>query len=101
MEMTMRFAGLAEVDAFLARHPGDAGLVRAWLTEMRQGSWPTAQALKVDFDDVDATDPPKVVFVFRKRLVRVETLINFRMGVVLLTRIRQEPALLPRSGERS
>ena len=83
----MRFVGLTEVASFVLQCPDQSEVVRAWLTEMRHRTWVTAASLLSDFPNADASRPPDVVFHLAAGSVRIETIIDFRTGVVLLTRI--------------
>lgn len=91
MEIPMRFAGLAEVATFLAQCPGETEAMRAWVTEVRHRTWANAAALTTDFADVDTSRLPTVVFGLQRGILQIETLIDFRSGIVLLTAIRRRP----------
>jgi mRNA-degrading endonuclease HigB of HigAB toxin-antitoxin module len=95
MEKIMRFLGQTEIAAFLAECPDESGGLRAWLAEMKHRNWGSVDALAADFLNVDASDLPAVIFYLEPTALRIETLIDFRNGVVLLTAI-QRPAM--RSG---
>ena len=84
----MRFVGLTEIAAYLVDRPTDADAVRAWLTEIRHGTWANVDALALDFAHIDASQPPAIVFVLRGGHLWIETLINFRIGLAVLTGIR-------------
>jgi mRNA-degrading endonuclease HigB of HigAB toxin-antitoxin module len=88
----MRFVGQTEIAAFLAEYPGDSDGLRAWLAEMKHRSWSSPDALAADFLKVDASSLPAVIFYLEPIALRIETLIDFRNGVVLLTAI-QRPAM--------
>lgn len=93
----MRFAGLTEISAFIAQWPAYADVVRAWLAEMKSRAWPSAAALASDFPNVDASRLPVVVFYLGSQSVRVETVIDFRNSIVLLTQIHAPAMMLGRS----
>jgi len=95
----MRFLGLTEIASFVAQCPSHADAVRAWLTEMRHRTWECAAALASDFPNADTSHFPVVVFYLRQEAVRIETLIDFRNGIVLLTQIHQPAVMLGRSSE--
>ena len=88
----MRFVGQTEIAAFLAECPEQSEGLCAWLAEMKHRSWGSATALVADFLNVDASDLPVVIFYLEPTSLRIETLIDFRNGVVLLTAI-QRPAM--------
>jgi len=83
----MRFVGQTEIAAFLAEWPGHGESVRAWLSEMKYRRWPTAAALESDFGSADVSGTPAVTFYLANASVRIETLVDFRTSVVMLTRI--------------
>ena len=83
----MRFVGQTEVAGFLARSPGYVDTVRAWLAEMKHGRWASAAALAANFQNVDTSELPSVVFYLAPAALRIETIIDFRMGIVLLVAI--------------
>ncbi len=83
----MRFVGQTEVAGFLAQLPGYSDTVSAWLAEMKHGRWASAAALAADFQNVDTSELPSVVFYLAPAAVRIETIIDFRMGIVLLVGI--------------
>jgi mRNA-degrading endonuclease HigB of HigAB toxin-antitoxin module len=85
----MRFVGQTEVAAFLAECPDQSDGLRAWLAEMKHRSWGSANALAADFLNVDASGLPTVIFYLEPTALRIETLIDFRNGVVLLTAIHR------------
>lgn len=85
----MRFAGQTEVAIFLAECPDQGDGLRAWLTEMKHRTWGSADALAVDFLNVDVSCLPVVIFYLEPTALRIETLIDFRNGVVLLTAIQR------------
>lgn len=87
----MRFVGQTEIAAFLAKCPEQGDVVRAWLTEIKYRRWASAEALAADFLNVDASGLPTVIFHFGTRALQIETLIDFRNGVVLLTAIQRLP----------
>ena len=88
----MRFVGQTEIAAFLAECPDQSDGLRAWLAQMKHRNWGSVDALVVDFLNVDASDLPAVIFYLEPTALRIETLIDFRNGVVLLTAIRR-PAM--------
>jgi mRNA-degrading endonuclease HigB of HigAB toxin-antitoxin module len=92
MEYMMRFVGQTEIAAFLAECPDQRDGLQAWLAEMKHRSWGSADALAADFLNVDASALPAVIFHLKPTALRIETLIDFRNGVVLLTAI-QRPAI--------
>jgi mRNA-degrading endonuclease HigB of HigAB toxin-antitoxin module len=83
----MRFVGQTEVAAFLASSPAYDNTVRAWVAEMKSGQWHSATALAADFHNVDVSALPWVVFYLLPSALRIRTLIDFRIGVVMLLAI--------------
>jgi mRNA-degrading endonuclease HigB of HigAB toxin-antitoxin module len=83
----MRFVGQTEVAAFLADSPAYDNTVKAWVAEMKSGQWGSATALAADFQNVDVSALPWVVFYLLPSALRICTLIDFRIGVVMLLAI--------------
>jgi hypothetical protein len=83
----MRFVGQTEVAAFLAGSPAYDSTVKAWVAEMRSGQWASATALAADFQNVDVSALPWVVFYLLPSALRIRTLVDFRIGVVMLLAI--------------
>lgn len=83
----MRFVGQTEVDAFIAQWPAHGDHVRAWLSEMKYRRWKDAASLEADFRELDLSRLPTVIFFLSSARVRIDTLIHFRAGVVMLTGI--------------
>jgi hypothetical protein len=63
---------------------------------MKHRMWGSADALAADFLNVDASGLPTVIFYLEASL-RIETLIDFRNSVVLLTAIQRCPMAPGRS----
>ena len=93
----MRFVGQTEIAAFLLGSPNQGDGVRAWLAEIKHRRWASAEALAGDFGSVDVSAVPVVVFYLEPRALRIETLVDFRNGVVMLTAIER----LAMSSDRS
>jgi mRNA-degrading endonuclease HigB of HigAB toxin-antitoxin module len=91
----MKFLGRTEVVVFLHEHPGQAETLRAWLGEIRHRDWHSREALAADFQSVDATRPPVAVFRLGRPALLIETLVDFRNGIVLLTGIRMATEFEP------
>jgi mRNA-degrading endonuclease HigB of HigAB toxin-antitoxin module len=85
----MRFVGQAEIAAFLAEYPDHSDGLRAWLAEMKHRTWSCADALAADFLNVDTANLPVVIFYLEPTALRIETLVDFRNRVVLLTAIQR------------
>jgi mRNA-degrading endonuclease HigB of HigAB toxin-antitoxin module len=83
----MRFVGQTEVAGFLATSPAYNNTVKAWVAEMRSGQWGSATALAADFQNIDVSALPWVMFYLRPSALRIRTLIDFRIGVVMLLAI--------------
>jgi hypothetical protein len=84
----MKFLGQQEAASFLREHSGQGETLRAWVAEVRHRKWDNLEALLVDFENVDATSPPGVVFRFDAAGLQIETFVDFRNGIVLLTGLR-------------
>jgi mRNA-degrading endonuclease HigB of HigAB toxin-antitoxin module len=85
----MKFLGQMEVAEFVKAHPGQADTVRAWVAEVRLRNWPDSKALSADFQSVDCSKSPLVVFRLVGGALTIEALVNFRTGLLFLTEIRQ------------
>jgi hypothetical protein len=83
----MRFVGNTEVAAFLAGSPAYDNTVKAWVAEMKSGQWGSAPALAADFQNINVSAAPCVVFFLLPSALRIRTLIDFRIGVVMLLTI--------------
>jgi hypothetical protein len=84
----MKFLGLAEAALFLREHPKQAEALRAWLGEIQHRKWCSYEALAADFQYVDITFPPRAIFRLGQPALEIDTLMDFRNGIVLLTGIR-------------
>lgn len=84
----MRFVGSLEVARYIETHPSDAAVLQSWVAEMRHRAWPDHVALGADFRSADVSKPPRVIFKFASANVQIETVIDFRRRVVLLTKIK-------------
>jgi mRNA-degrading endonuclease HigB of HigAB toxin-antitoxin module len=89
----MKFLGQVEAATFLREHPRQAETLRAWLGEIQHRNWHSPEALAADLHNVDTTSPPLAVFRLGRAALEIETLVDFRSGIVLLTGIREEAAL--------
>lgn len=83
----VRIAGQAEIQAFLISSPQHGDSIRAWTFEVKHRRWDSASELAIDFLNVDVSRVPVVVFYLAPAAIRIETLIYFRLGVVLITAI--------------
>jgi mRNA-degrading endonuclease HigB of HigAB toxin-antitoxin module len=95
----MRFVGQTEICALLAAWPEHGDALRAWASEIKYRWWKSAEDLVADFRDVDASRNPVVVFYLVPVGLRIETLINFRLGIVLVTDFRPHALMSARSLE--
>ena len=85
----MRFLGQSEVSEFLAGRPDCGPPVRAWISELKHRDWDCAASLQADFGLVDISALPFVIFHLQPATLRIDTLIDFRRRIVLLTAIGQ------------
>jgi len=83
----MRVVGYTEAASFLARHPLHGEALTAWLHEVRHRHWRSPAALAADFGCVEVA-PPYTIFRLGIRPLLVETIVDFRNQVVLLTGVR-------------
>ena len=92
----MKFLGLVEVADFARRHPGEAETLWAWVAEIRNHSWESVGDLSASFRSVDIAKLPEVIFRLGDTPLKINTLINLRKGILLLTSI-DLPAIALRS----
>jgi len=85
----MRFLGQTELAEFLRTQPGETDRIQAWLSEIRNRKWSSAESLSADFRSVDTSNPPQAIFQLRDPPLQIETLIDFRNSVVLLRGIQR------------
>jgi mRNA-degrading endonuclease HigB of HigAB toxin-antitoxin module len=83
----MRFLGYTEAASFIAQHPLHGDTLRAWVSEIQYRDWRTPRALTADFRSAEVT-PPLAVFRLGTPPLRIETIVDFRNRIVLLTGIR-------------
>ena len=83
----MRFLGYTEVASFMAQHPLHGEALGAWLCEIQYHDWRSPEALSADFRGVEVTQP-FTVFRLGIRPLLIETIVDFRNQIVLLTGIR-------------
>lgn len=95
----MRLVGQTELAEFLRENVHGRDLIQAWLAEMRHGNWKDAVALKGDFRNVDISALPAVIFQIPGAGAQIETLINFRLGLIALVSVQASSPL--RSAIRS
>lgn len=88
----MKLLGQAEAAAFLRGNPACADKLQAWLSEIRFRRWPNRAALAADFRSADTSASPRVVFQLGKPAIVIDTLVDFRTEVILLTDIRMASA---------
>ena len=83
----MKLLGQVEVADFVRGHPDEAEILGAWLSEVRHRNWADSKALMAEFRSAQAQQPPYAVFRLGRTPVLVETVIDYRNGVVLVTRL--------------
>jgi mRNA-degrading endonuclease HigB of HigAB toxin-antitoxin module len=74
-----------------------AEMLRAWMCEIRHCAWANELELIAAFPSVDLSNVPAVIFVLASAAIRIETLIDFRLGIVLLTHISEVKVATPES----
>jgi hypothetical protein len=84
----MRLLGQVEVAAFVRHHPDETEVLAAWLNEVRHHGWANSDALMADFRSAEAHQPPYAVFRLGPTPVFVETIVDYRNGVILVERLR-------------
>lgn len=81
----MKLLGQTEVCAFMGECPGHGDTLMAWSSELKHRRWKSAAELAADFGRIDVSGVPVVVFHLAPEWLRVETIINFRLGIILVT----------------
>jgi len=84
----MRLLGRTEVAAFARGNPIHAEALSAWMFEMIHGKWEGPAALRADFPAADLSHLPHAVFLLCALSVQVETVIDFRVNIVLIRKIQ-------------
>lgn len=85
--LNMKFLGRTEIATFVTQYPSCAEDLRVWLAEVENVTWANAGALLEDYPRADVSRLPTVIFYLGVRRLRVESLVEFRIGVVLLRNI--------------
>jgi len=91
----MKFLGRTEIATFVARYPTYAEDLRVWLAEVVDTAWSSVDALLSDYPRADASHLPTLIFYLGPKRLRIETLVDFRNGIVLLTDIGRPVAPMP------
>jgi mRNA-degrading endonuclease HigB of HigAB toxin-antitoxin module len=84
----MRLLGQSELADFTERHKGAAEDVRAWLSEIKHQRWTGPSDLARGMFKVDFLNPPRARFHVAAATLVIETIIDFKSGVVLVTGIQ-------------
>lgn len=88
---------VADYAARLSEH--DAARLRSWLYEVRHRSWRGLTALKSDYSCLDISEPPLTAFVLASAPVRIETIIDFKLGLLVVTAVKPTLPDLERSAQ--
>ena len=72
----------------------DADALKAWVYELEHRDFGVPARLTAGFRQVDLSKPPVAVFHLAGTPLRIDTLIDFRTGVVLVTHISEVPRRL-------
>src|SRR5688572_615663 len=88
----MKLLGTTELAAFLKEQPDRAESLNAWAAEIRDRNWASPEAMARDFPHADIGQP-EAVFQMGVPPAIVETLIDFRNGVLLVVGLRPAAAL--------
>jgi hypothetical protein len=87
----MRVVGLDLVSCRLNEDPFSqkADALRAWVSELEHRDFFTSAQLAAAFRQVDMSAPPITIFHLAYAPLRIDTVIDFRTRVVLVTRISE------------
>jgi len=83
----MKLVGQTHLEEAVRCRPDCADALRAWESEIRHRTWKTAAALTPFFRGVDPSRLPVATFRLGSPALRIETLIDMRTGVVLVTNV--------------
>ena len=89
--LPLRLVGLDVVEAHLSvcRSGSEAEALRAWVCELEHREYDDPRQLTARFRQVDLSEPPIVSFHLTGTALRIDTLIDFRTGVVLVTHVSE------------
>lgn len=71
------------------RSSTEAEAIRAWVYELEHRDFGDPARLTAGFRQVDLSKPPVAIFHLAGTPLRIDTLIDFRTGVVLVTHISE------------
>lgn len=83
----MRLLGYLEVADFVRRHPGETEVLGAWLNEVRHKRWADRKAVEAEFRMAEGSWPGHAVFRIGPTPVFVDSVIDYRNGVLLVTQL--------------
>lgn len=84
---TMRLAGRLLLEEFASKHAEIRGPLRAWIAEVEEARWRSPSDVKSRYPSASILSENRVVFNLKGNKYRMETKINYEVGVVLVTRI--------------
>jgi mRNA interferase HigB len=80
----MRIAGRQILDAFCRKHSDARGWVENWLEIVQSANWSTPSDVKGIFATASFLPGGVVVFNAKGNSYRLETVVDFRIGVVVV-----------------
>jgi mRNA-degrading endonuclease HigB of HigAB toxin-antitoxin module len=85
----MRLLGQIFLEELMRRRPECAAALRAWRNEMRYRSWDSIAALAAAYNEIDLSELPVASFRVGSPALQIQTLIDMRAGVVLITNVSE------------
>ncbi len=82
----MKVIGKIALDDFKKKHSDVRSQVEAWLTEVEEAEWKKATDVKQRYPRATFIHDKRVVFKLKGDKYRLDTIINFKVGNVLVKR---------------
>ena len=81
----MRIAGRQILDAFCRKHPDARSWIENWLEDARMAIWSTPADIRSSYATASFLAGGVVIFNVKGNSYRLETVIAFRIGVIVVT----------------
>jgi mRNA interferase HigB len=83
----MRLIGKPLLDDFAVRHADVRASLAAWASEVGEAQWHSPSDIKARYPTASILSENRVVFNIKGNKYRLETKINYELGVVLVVRV--------------
>jgi len=80
----MRLAGLPVLDAFCRRHADARGWIENWVADVEMANWVTPADIRSSYAAASFLASGVVIFNVKGNSYRLETIVAFRAGVVVV-----------------